>query len=255
MAHDLSEVAAWFSEDSWPYLPCGLCGRGQLSPEVETKESVATRKYRDHEGWEPDWISGIFSGVLTCGNKGCGEHSTVIGEMKVDAKRTEGRNWQEQYGTFLKIAVVHPPLPLIRFPEATPIEIRDRVSAASSILWSQPSAAANRLRAAVEELLSAKGVRKTADNSPKAIAKTGRKRRRLSTHERIEILRQSEPVIADALEAVKWIGNEGSHEESLTCEDVLVGVQLLGRAIDLSFDTSPAELARLAAKINRNRRI
>lgn len=255
MAHDLAEVTSWFEEGHWPHMPCGYCGKGHLLADVTTTESASSSRHRDHEGWEPEWITGVFSGVLTCSNPACGEHSAVIGEMKVDAKLTSSRDWDGQYATFLKIEMVSPALPLLQFPDATPTAVRARVSAASSILWAQPSAAANRLRSAVEELLTARGVRKTQDMSPKAGAKSGRKRRRLTTHERIELLRKNEPVIADALEAVKWIGNEGSHEEGLTALDVLSGVRLLARAIELSYDTNPTELARLAAKINKKKGI
>jgi uncharacterized protein DUF4145 len=51
------------------------------------------------------------------------------------------------------------------------------------------------------------------------------KRRRLSTHERITEFRKSEGA-ADSLEAVKWIGNQGSHESALSATDVLDGAEL-----------------------------
>lgn len=255
MPHELIPLADWFRESEWPALPCGACEKGHLAPRtIVTVEGAQSARLRDHEGWEPEWISGSFHGELVCGIANCEEPAVVLGEMKVDAVVLPGGHWYGDFDTYLKVRAVSPPLPLMKYPSGTPEAVQDRVAGASQVLWAQPSAAANRLRSAVEELLTAKKVRKTA-SVPKKGSAGGRKTRRLTSHERIALLRADHPVAADALEAVKWIGNEGSHEETLTVDDVLQGIQLLERAIELLYDTTDAELRRLAERINKRRGI
>lgn len=49
---------------------------------------------------------------------------------------------------------------------------------------------------------------------------------------------------SDALEAVKWIGNTGSHEANLSVSDVLDGVEMLGHALRSIFDDQAAALKK-----------
>ncbi|HSR85739.1 MAG TPA: DUF4145 domain-containing protein, partial [Streptosporangiaceae bacterium] len=58
---------------------------------------------------------------------------------------------------------------------------------------------------------------------------------------------------ADALEAVKWIGNQGSHEAGLTATDVLDGADLLSHALKMLYDRSEDELERRIRAVNRRR--
>jgi hypothetical protein len=100
-----------------------------------------------------------------------------------------------------------------------------------------PPSAANRLRAGIEQLLTDLGVPKSG-----------------TTHTRIERLAASMPDVATVLEAVKWIGNDGSHTSVLPLKEVLEGVALLERALTLVYDRSAEELDQLARKINQTRR-
>ena len=100
--------------------------------------------------------------------------------------------------------------------------------AASALLWVDPGAAANRLRFAIEELLTAEGMRRFVNRDHKRV--------RLSTHMRIQEFKKYAGSAGDALEAVKWIGNSGSHDDELTATDVLDGVDLLRHALRSLYD-------------------
>lgn len=244
VSHQLEPLGDWFPSSGWPRMHCPSCHLGGLSPEtITTQEAARSETWRSEPAWEADWIEGFFHGTLRCTNPNCRETAVVLGEMKVDALSDPSTNaWYGEYDHFLRLRSILPPLRLIEPPSGTPPAVIGRVDSASLVLWSDPSAAANRLRSAVEELLTARRVRKTND-----------KRVRLSTHARIDLLRQEQAVVADVLEAVKWIGNEGSHEKALTVSDVLKGAALLERALQLLYDTSHAELLRLAQQINTNK--
>ncbi len=118
------------------------------------------------------------------------------------------------------------------------------MAAASQLVWADPGAAANRLRLATEELL-------TAQRVPRTAVVQGKPQRRLNAHQRIERFRARNAAAADALMAVKWIGNEGSHADALTAKDVLDGAKVLSLALSLLYDSSAEELQRHIRRVNK----
>lgn len=60
------------------------------------------------------------------------------------------------------------------------------------------------------------------------------------------------PEVANALMAVKWIGNDGSHDGKLTVDDVLDGVDMLEHALNLLYGDQDDILRRIAV-VNRDR--
>lgn len=232
----LLPLGSWFPRGSWPHLPCGACSTGELQISEPTEIDVSAR-YRDHPGWEPEWIGGHFSVQAECTDRDCRSIALLVGKMKVDADVDERGHWYGDYGTFYELRYCDPPLRLLAVPGGTPDDVKRAIESASHVVWMDPSSAANRLRAAVEHLLTDLGV-----------AKRG------STHKRIERLAASRQDVANALEAVKWIGNDGSHTAAMPLRDVLEGVALLERALNLVYDHTAAELDQLARKINAARR-
>jgi hypothetical protein len=199
-------------------------------------------KYSDHEAWEPEWIHGFFTLSANCTSRECDAVALVVGDMKVDADVDDRGHWHGEYETFYRVRYVDPPLALVHLPSGCPETVSKAIADASRVIWIDSGSAANRLRTVVELLLTALGVRKTT---------AGRKR--MTTHARIEALRSTRPDVADALEAVKWIGNVGSHQESPPTKDVLEGSALLEHALKLVYDASEKEIARLVKQVNKRR--
>lgn len=75
----------------------------------------------------------------------------------------------------------------------------------------------------------------------------------MDLHRRIDLLRPAQPSVADHLEAVKWIGNEGTHSRGLTTKDLLDGAEILEQAIALLYDRSAEEVAKRAKAIVRKK--
>ena len=76
----------------------------------------------------------------------------------------------------------------------------------------------------------------------------------LSLHARIDLFRQTNPDLADALMAVKWIGNAGSHSRPIMREDLLDGYELMEHVLDELFVQREKRIARLSRQINRRKR-
>ena len=79
------------------------------------------------------------------------------------------------------------------------------------------------------------------------------KRRRIPTDLRIKEFSQYEGMVADTLEAVKWIGNQGSHESGLSVTDVLDGAELMSFALRQLYDKSEEQIHRQVRAVNRRR--
>ncbi|MEW2219039.1 DUF4145 domain-containing protein [Streptomyces sp. NPDC006990] len=246
---DLREIAKGFPEnlDDWPHIPCPTCTRGALLPVSDSfvvEESVTSRSLHDHDAWEPEWIHGGFHCVLTCRKETC-DRVRVIGEMTVDW----GGRHDVQYEQYLAPTMFFPALPLLESRELCPSGVGERVDAAAKILWLDPNAAANRIRAAVEALLDDRGVIRTKLIRAAKVAK-------ISLDSRISTFKTALPQYADAADlllAVKWIGNVGSHEDVLRIPDVLEGVEFLDHALSLIYDTSGDDMRKRASEVTARR--
>jgi hypothetical protein len=184
----------------------------------------------------------MIVGLLRCARQSCRETVAVAGDYMVDFDATEDGRTQDFNFYLLRFAL--PALKIIVPPERTPESVTKAIDSAAVIIWADPSAAANRLRFAIDELLTANGV-------PRFRNANGR-RRRLLTDERIKEFGRWE-FGADALEAVKWIGNQGSHESGLSATDVLDGADLLGHELKILYDRSEEAIERRIRAVNRRR--
>jgi hypothetical protein len=244
VTESVRKLDGWLTKAEWPRVPCSTCGHSALAlTSFKGLPDAASAAAQKNPGWEPDWLRGVFTGKMKCSDPDCGETVAVSGDWKVVFV---GHQHSDPYDELLRLRFAHPPLRLAALPDGTPESVAKGIDSASSVFWVSPSSAANRLRFSVEELLTARGVNKTA---PK---KSGG-RRRLTTHERIMLYRAKNPDVADALEAVKWIGNDGSHDESLTVAEVMDGVEVLELALRLLYDTRDEALRRRITAIIKNK--
>jgi hypothetical protein len=234
---ELRTVADWFPESSWPSLTCPNCGRGELVVEditvVQTEESQRLQR-QPFAG--SDDVFGYFYGLLRCSRGVCNEGVVASGEMMLGPANEAGTG----LGECLLLVHALPSLRMIAYPEECPQPVVDRVNEAAGLILRDANAAANRIRVAIEELLTAERVRRFTQGS---------RRRRLPTQERIKLFRERNPEAARFLEAVKWIGNSGSHESALQVHEVLDGVELFTHALHIIYDRRTEKLSKLADKI------
>ena len=244
---DLRAIAKGFSKDldEWPHIPCPTCKRGSLLPVPDSfvKEEAATSaSWHEHEGWEPDWIRGGFHCLLACRRSSC-DLVRVMGEMNV--VWTGNHEDDVPYETLFTPTIFLPALPMIESRDLCPSEVGERVDAAAKILWLDPNAAANRIRAAVETLMDDQGIiRKDVDRRGRVI--------KLTLDRRIAIFKTERPQhseAADLILAVKWIGNVGSHDDVLRIPDVLNGVEFLDHALSLIYNESRDEVRKRASEV------
>lgn len=191
----------------------------------------------------PTELHGVFRGLLKCGIPTCAEVVVVAGDYAVDIEVDD--RGETDYADIYRLRYATPGLQIVSLPGRTPATVKQAIDSAAQILWMDPSAAANRLRVAIDETLTANGVRRTEI--------VNHKRKRLSTHQRIQEFKKYDHQVGETLEAVKWIGNTGSHETDMTATQVLDGADMLIYALRLLYDTSDDEMQRKVRSINKRR--
>ncbi|WP_329338476.1 DUF4145 domain-containing protein [Streptomyces sp. NBC_01352] len=240
---DLRAIAEGLDGDGpqWPHIPCPSCKRGGLtliSESLIQEETAISKRNQSHPEWDPDWAHGYFSCLLRCQKPAC-DLVRVVGETGLYLLRSE-----DGYCNFFTPKFFLPHLPLIESYDLSPPLVQKRIDAAAKIIWSDPSSAANRLRSAVEALMDDQGI-------PRKCVRGGRPYE-VNLHNRIVAFKAAKPEhagVADLVLAVKWIGNVGSHNDSLRVPDVLEGVEILDHTLDQIYDSTKDEIKRKAADI------
>jgi Domain of unknown function (DUF4145) len=229
-----------------PSWLCPTCQSGSLALNKETLkilESGPSEKCHDHEAWEPEWIDERFVGLLSCQDAGCGEIVAIGGRTNtfedIDWERQE-REWVRSFTP----TSMYPAPPVFRIPEKCPKAVAAELRRAFSLFWTDTGSCANRLRAAVEALLTDRKVPRSTIN------KKGRER--LSLHARIEKFKQTDANSADYLLAIKWLGNAGSHAnlDELGGDDLLNGFELFQHVVDTIYVQREKHLKKIAQRIN-----
>lgn len=228
----------------WPTLPCPSCGALSLllnAPEVHVVVDGQAKRAEGFEHWEPDWMTGAFIGHLRCSVDACQEGVAVMGDGGL-VPEMHGKDWFGEYDVRMRPIVFRPALRIIDPPVKCPESVTRLLEASAEVIWLDPSAAVNRMRAAEEALMTAHSVKRfTVDRR--------RRRVRLSLHERLELFEKKKPEPAALLMAVKWLGNEASHGDVITHADAWEAAEILELALHLVYDDRTAALKSRAAKI------
>ena len=231
-----------FSLNNVPHWPCVICARGILRVKAEdfrAEYNRETQAHKDDPSFDYDWVRYIFHGLLRCNL--CEEKVVFCGTGAVEQDYDDSeRGWS--YYDYFEPKYFHPTVRIIVIEnnEAVPEQVLSSVDKACELFWTDLDSCANRIRTAVEYILDD--------------LKIPRKKH-LSLHARIEMLDSSK--YADAktiLEAVKWIGNTGTHElGGLHRESVIEGFRMLEHCLSILYpkptvDATP--ILTLAKAIN-----
>lgn len=213
----------------WPRPVCPVCENGYVAfKEPEIAENSESRKWHHHIEWEPEWIFGTFYSIGHCENSSCQQIVTVTGTYRVGMSEKFDPKWQPPaYSPFYRVEHFSPQLTLILLPEDAPEDVREAVNRSAKLLFLDPGLAATALRASVERYLTSAEISATAANGNFIP---------LDTRVKNWKLQSGQNRVAALFLAVKWIGNEGTHEVSdLTVNDVLEGAEFIDEAFHTLF--------------------
>ena len=235
---------------TFPSWPCPTCGIGTIALIDETltvAETEPSKEAHGYDAWEPEWIDERFVAMLVCNNANCKDNVAVCGRTSHVADHDFELREQNWARLFEPTSFNEAP-PVFPIPENCPCEIKQELKRAFALVWLDIGSSANRLRSAIEAFLNERKIPKTTKN------KNG-KRVRLDLHCRIIRFRTKNVEAAKSLEAVKWLGNVGSHAnlDSLTIDDLLDGFDLFEHAIERVYVRRAEDLSKMAARINKQK--
>jgi hypothetical protein len=230
-----------------PNWKCPTCARGSLEPREGTwtqHETFASRDARGSADWEPDWEEHVWSAHFRCSSRKCREDVLVVGRTEAIELFDEdhGYTWETGY----RPTYVEPPLTLIPRSHRLPEELQEPLRECSKLYWSNPPAAAARLRIFVERYMDYAKIPRRR--------KTKNGLRPIMLHMRIvEWAKKRKNVGASApLLALKWLGNDGAHDTNIKHSDVLDALSVLdGVVASIVGDT--AKVDEITKVVNRNK--
>jgi Domain of unknown function (DUF4145) len=228
----------WYWRADLPSWPCPHCRSGSLAEEAGSGfgEETQSSQYGQRNGDPPDNIQYRATLVLRCSS--CQEVVLGIGRILMEYVES-----QQTFKPALYPVALYPMPPITDISHAGSSALE--VLNAESLLWLSPSAACSRLRAAVERLLDELKVPKFARDKGK--------RRRLTAHARINTLPHKYAHVRDHLFALKWLGNEGTHESALGHQDVLDGLEVLEHVLDVLFNPRDRKVKEIVKAVLRKK--
>ena len=210
-----------FSDTIVPKYPCPKCGKGSLIWDkdryVNLEPTYSKREHSD-ENWSPDWVTSRFVGLSICANAMCGEVVAIAGSSYVDHQyvySAEGEQDLDGWQTMLKPASMTPAPHLFPLSQKIPDAIRKEITLAFQLYWADLGAATARLRTSLEMVLDDRGVPRKSDKlnlKGKGI---------LNLEQRILKFAATagDAESAEAMEALRVVGNIGTHGETIYDKD------------------------------------
>lgn len=143
----------------------------------------------------------------------------------------------------------NPAIYLFQIPQKCPGPVKKEIERSFSLFWDDVHSCVNKLRLAVELLMDAHKIHKTAVSR-----KPGKPRSRLTLHKRIELFKKKNQKVGEILEAIKWIGNKGSHaDKQLLVNEAMDAYELLEHALNELYQPKSDVFYDLARLINKKK--
>ncbi|MFL1455019.1 DUF4145 domain-containing protein [Marinobacter sp. GN3S48] len=229
-----------FHDSYTPEWSCPHCDRGLLTLDresfyyIETSESSERRREPD---WEPEMTEYSFSARFHCNR--CYEQTFTVGTGREAAYYDSSAECGDViYIDEFMPKFFFPTLKLFNVPKSCPDSIRKVVESCFAVAWADIPAGGNRLRVAIEKLVD--------DLQPP-------KRESESLHSKINRLSSSYPQESRILYAIKWLGNEASHDDNLEEHDLAFGFRSLDLVLRELYSKEKDEVAQLAEEIIKNK--
>lgn len=162
---------------------------------------------------------GRFTAYLGCHRTECREVATVSGDYRRE-EVTIWDAWAEHNGTgyanTYAVHSFHPAPSIISIPASLNDLAKNHLTKAFDLFWNDYASCANRLRIVVEHLLDQFDIPRKAENG-----------KYVDLNFRIGEMTKVRPDQADFLNALRWVGNAGSHDGVVDFDDLLHSFEML----------------------------
>ncbi len=239
-----------FTKNSFPAWICPTCFKGIIRPVKNgflSDETFDSLEARGHDEWGPECISLKCAVLLKCSNPDCREIITMIGTGFVEEIFISGLD-RCTTGEIFRPIYFDPPLFPFQLPSKCPNDIQEMIIGSFRLFLSDPDSAGNKIRIAVERILTNHKIQKSKRNK-------NNQRVMRSLHERIELYEKKNSEIAQMLMAIKWLGNVGSHDgKRLTINKILDAYVIVEHVLEKLYSPRERSVKRLVRAINRSKK-
>lgn len=229
-------LATYFTKDKCPDWICPACGNRTLTIKKGSfnygTSSKSLNIYKQDYGDLSD-IELIFSCLLECEFSRCKDIISMGGRGCVEEIPYDDDSSVIEY---FQAEFFIPPLKVFTVPERCPLSISKPLDISFSLFLSSPSAAANIIRITVEALMDALDI----DSKGKL-------------HNRIEKLPEKYSEHKDALMAIKWLGNSGSHKvDEVKIQDIEIAYEILDFVLGKIYGGRTEHISSLIKRLDEN---
>lgn len=237
-------------------LICPKCKKALLKENEEKSHNLKESKIADpHFALKynmHEYSEKLRSSLYQCEQLGCNGEIVLIEEEKGELNPKNQPFYIFEYEPYVykrTIKYMNPSVDIIKIPNQLDSELSEIMRSSFILFWLDEDSCGNKIRSAIEKLLDLQKVNKTTIN------KQG-KRQQLKLHSRIEKFKSKKPEIAKYLLALKWIGNQGSHNGryKLTKNELVDAYRILELSLIDLYDKTRGDVNRLTKKINKEKK-
>ncbi|HAH1334149.1 TPA: DUF4145 domain-containing protein [Escherichia coli] len=240
-----AKLTTMFTEHECPSWACPSCGNATLKIKSgtfhynETLESVQYRTSND-QYWDPECISYVFSSLLVCESSRCKE---VVACSGVGGVHQEWDGRDLDHINLFSAKYFAPALKPFNIPSECPVSVQKALCESFSLYLNNPAAAANALRTSIENLLTELGVPARLPNKKGELY-------RLTLNARLEILPSDFQKHLEALTAIRWLGNAGSHNaDAVSTNDIGSAYEVVEYLLSDIYGSKASAVAQIISKI------
>ena len=223
----------FFPDDEIPALPCPWCDRGNLcymDKTLRLEEPEADKIAERNGEISPLDAQYRFILFLKCAVPNCGQVVSVHGNARLH-ERDRWSNDEDRFCYALFPKGMHPAPPLATIPSETPPQVANELEVAFSLFWVDLGSCANWLRISVECILDEFGL------------PVG------NLAARIQAFKNADPEHAVTFDALRHVGNVGSHEGEVSRETILDAFEIYQDALAELFGKRKTRIDALKQKI------
>jgi len=210
--------------DDYVVYDCPRCGDTTLTFDKDSfifQETASSQQNSKNSiNSDPDDIKYKFTGWLKCNNNLCNEAVSCLGDAFINSD-IEEKNGKLQLicHRYYRPIIFSPSLKYIHLPSQCSNEVSSSLEEAFQLTLLSPNAAANKIRIAIEYLLS--NIHATEGKKLHSRIEAAYKDKKISTN------------LRDLLLAIKWLGNDGSHANiTLSTDDILFAYSMIEKAFE-----------------------
>ncbi|MCS0328367.1 DUF4145 domain-containing protein, partial [Vibrio diabolicus] len=233
--------APYFRDKNYPVWPCPECGANSLTAVKDGfKKQYKVPIDPNHPAFDPEWIEYVFTLNMQCAVPTCGCGVVCAGTGDVSQEYLDDGSGEWDWFENFEVKYFQPPLQIFELPKDTPKGVKEALKVSFSTYFSSPSTSLSTLRAALEVLLG-----------EMEVASVDEKGNFLPLAKRISSLPESYRKIIEPANAIRWLGNDGTHSGyQVRKSDVVDGYRIFEHILEELYPEKKASVEALVARIN-----